>query len=423
MSHTDTFWKLFWISVGIITILFALIVVALTYFYNPARTADAAAVGVLFDASRDPFASKRPDDARPKFSGEYFYKDALPLSLADWSWGVGVNWNSTGVVYEGSNSFKITFREDWSGMRVNSSEIDLSDYQGISLAVYPDSSLGDLYIELFDSYGNSLGKQALSWYTPNQRLATATWNKIIIPLENLFPDGTSKRPITGYAISTVRPGVAYFDSVHLENNVAPHAKWYEPKPTEWQPEPPAPPISLPYILESTPSSVKQWKTVFGKFDLTPNGVRIGTIPEKTTGSMSYVLGGQNWTDYIVETTTYWGQTSSLSILVRYVDDANFISCAISNYGQLAQLYQVKKGVSTLLGSSPGLSIRAYEPWKDANAGASVQGNRVSCYVDDERVLSYEVPAMPSAGSAGVETWTRNTYDSPHILQEFTVKPL
>lgn len=423
MSHADKFWKLFWTVVGVLAILYFVGVVLLIYFYNPTKTADAAAVGIVFDPSRDPFEGKRYNDTRPKFMGEYFFEDTLPLAFADWSWGVSMDWNSRDVSYEGMNSFKIHFLQDWSGMRVNVSDIDLASYQGISLAVFPKGDLGDLYIELFDTYGNSLGEQSLSWYTEGGKLTPERWNVVVIPFENLFPTGEHKRPITGYAISTVHPGVAYVDSVRLVASVAPRSRWYKPKPTEAVPEKPDPPIALPYSLSFMPNVSDEWRTEFGQFSVTPNGIRIGTVPEKTTGSMSYVRGGENWSDYSVDTTLYWGQTSSFSILVRYTDDANFVSCAFSNYNALVQLYEVKKGVSTLLGTSPSLPVRSYEPWKDAKAGASAEGSRVSCYVDGSKVLSYEVPNIAKTGSAGIETWTQNTYDSPHILQEFSVKPL
>lgn len=424
MSHTDKFWKLFWIVVGIFILLYFIALVGLSYFYNPTQTADAAAVGIVFDESRDPFATKRPEDSRPKFTGQYFYDDSLPLAFADWSWGVKVNWNSSDTYYDGTNSFKVSFLQDWSGVRVDASGIDLTEYQGISLMVFPKDTVKDLYLELFDSRGNPLGVQSLSWYAKDAKLVPDTWNYLSIPFENLFPANQEKRSISGYAISTIHPGTIYVDSVRLESSVPQHSRWYEPKLVETvEEEKPATPIPLPYSLKISPQVSQQWKTIFGRFELAPNGVRIGSITEKTTGSMSYIKGGQNWKDYSIDTLAYWGQTSSFSILVRYVDDANFTSCAFSNYNEIVQLYSVKKGVSTLIGTSPGLPIRTYEPWKDAKAGATVRGNRVSCYVDGERALTAEIPDMASQGGVGIETWTRNTYDSPHTLQEFTIKPL
>lgn len=421
MSHTDTFWKLFWMTVGTLVLLYFVAILALTYFYDPTKTADAAAVGIIFDPSRDPFEGRRLSDNRPSFAGEYFFQDSLPLSMADWSWGVRVNWNAADTAYSGAQSFRVTFLQDWSGVRAQAPDIDISKFDGISLSVYPED-MDDLFLEVFDQYGNSLGRQSLGWYTESGKLQKNTWNQVSVPFANLFPVGQAKRTISGYAISTVHPGVTYVDEVRLESSVPAHARWYEPKPVEYVevPEKPETPASLPYTLAYTPETSTLWKTIFGRFDVTATGVRIGTNPQKTTGSMSYIKGGQNWADYRIDTKLYWGQTSAFSILLRYVDDANFVSCAFSHYNEIVQIYSVQKGVSTLLATSPTLPIDAQEPWRDAKAGASVQGDRVSCYVNGEKVLSATIPEMSLFGKAGLETWTRNTFDSPHTLQEYSV---
>ena len=421
MTHVDRFWKVFWFVLGLLTLAYILVTGELFYLYNPLRTADAASVGISYDPARDPFERmKRDQEMRPKFTGEYFYQDSLPLAFSDWSWSVRNDWYSTEQHLEGTRSLKITFLQEWAGARAYASDIDIAVYEGISLSVFPDQKVGDLYIELFDTSGRSLGRQSISWYAFSGTLNPSTWNTISIPLENLMPIGQAKRNISGFSIGSDHPGVAFVDAVRLEKTVVRHARWKEPLPSQGEVEKPATPIDLPYHLAFTTDAMSAWRTVFGRFDLTQGGVRLGPTAEKTTGSMSYLRGGKAWRDYHVETTTYWGPTETFSILVRYVDDANFISCAFSSYDAVAQIYIVHKGSSTLLGTSPGLPIRANEAWKDAKAGASVVGKKVSCFVDGEKVLSATIPEMAESGSIGFETWTRNTYDQPHLLQVLDV---
>ncbi len=425
MTHVDKFWKIFWFVFLFITAIFTLVTAELFYLYNPLRTADAASVGISYDPARDPFERmKRDKEVHPKFTGEYFYQDSLPLAFSDWSWSVETNWSSSEQYFEGTRAIKIQFLQEWAGARTNASDIDVSPYEGISLAVFPDQKVGDLYIELFDTYGRSLGRQSISWYTSAGSLNPSAWNVVSIQFANLFPLGQNGRTISGYSIGSDHPGVAYVDAIHLEKKVPQHARWKEPLPYQGEaPEKPATPIDLPYSLKFTPDALKSWRTIFGRFDLTNNGVRMGPSAQKTTGSMSYLRGGQLWRNYKVDTTTYWGPTESFSILVRYVDDANFISCAFGSYNATVSIYSVRKGVSTSMGSSPGLAVRADEPWKDAKAGASVNGNTVSCYVDGEKALSATIQDMPVSGSVGFETWTRNTYDQPHVLQMLNVTSL
>src|SRR5262249_23647065 len=127
--------------------------------------------------------------------------------------------------------------------------------------------------------------------------------------------------------------------------------------------------------------------------------------------------------YKIDTVLDWGPTESYSILVRFKDDANFVSCAFGNYDATVQIYSVENGVSTSEGQSPLLAVRAFEPWKDAHASASVQDDKVTCYVDGEAALPATLPDMAAKGGVGFETWTRNTYDPPHTLKSLNITAL
>ncbi|HTR18869.1 MAG TPA: hypothetical protein VMH91_02715 [Candidatus Paceibacterota bacterium] len=424
MTHPDKFWKFFWAAVGAAFLLYVIAIGVLTYLYNPIRTAGAAAVGIEYNASKDPFASTtKTQSDRPSFTGDYFYQESLPLAFADWSWGANVDWNSTEQAYEGSHSFKVQFLQQWSGVRVDASDIDVSAYQGLSLAVYPDQNVGNLYISLYDTFGNTLGRQSIGWYTASSTLTAGAWNVATIPLQNLVPDGQAIRPITGFSISSDNPGTIYVDDVKLETTAAAHDRWVEPPPPTPVAAAPVVPIALPYTLALTPDSVGDWYKEFGRFDLTQNGVSAGPVPNTTNGSMAYLSGGKDWKDYRVDATLYWGPVDTFSLLVRFADDADFISCAFSRYGQFVQMYEVQNGKSTLLGTSPNLPIRAYEPWKDAKHGASVQGNVANCYQDGNKVLSETIPDISPTGTAGIETWSTNSLAPPHTLEALTVTPL
>ncbi len=115
--------------------------------------------------------------------------------------------------------------------------------------------------------------------------------------------------------------------------------------------------------------------------------------------------------------------SVFSLLVRFQDDGNFASCAFSHYGEDVQLYHVSKGQSDLVAQSPNLPTRAYEPWKNVDVGTEVEGSRVSCFLDGQRVLAGDMPGLPSSGTVGVETWDPNPNASPHTLVSFTVASL
>jgi hypothetical protein len=420
MTHTDRFWKFFWTTAAAVLLVFIVTIAVLTYLRNPLRVADISALGVVFDPSHDPFARAAQERQRPAFTSDYLYRDSLPLSFDDWSWGTTVDWNSGEQTYEGAHSFKVTYLVPWAGVRAAGSDFELGDYNGISLAVYPDGNVGDVYIELYDTFGHSFGRQSVGSYAPEGNLTPRTWNVVYIPVANLMHEGAGKQKITGFSLGTEHLGTIYIDAVHLVKDVPPHGRWSEPVATE---APSAPPVDLPYTLTFTPEGVAPWDNIFGRFDLTSDGVYVGPVAQKTTGSMSYLPGARDWEDYRVDTGFYWGPAESLSILVRFADDGNFVACSYGFYGAQVQITRVLHGDSTLIGASPRLPVRANEAWKDAQHGVIVRGDTVSCLQDGIVVLSATLPSMSANGGVGLETWTRNTEDRPHRLQSLTVSAL
>ena len=424
----DNFWKIFWSLTGYFVFLglVALVWLDVSYLNRPDDISRALAVGVTFDPGKDPFESQvRERQIIPLVSG-YFYQESIPFGFEDWSWDTETNWRSGKNVYEGSYSAEIKFLKPWSGVRLNSRGMDISSYVAVSLAVFPDQNVGDLYIELHDKYGNSMGKQSMGWYAPNSTLTPNAWNFVIISLENLVPS-SKEAEVTGFSISSKESGQVFIDSIHLEKTSLAHSKWKETALSgKWIGSDPFTGIiqlQLPYSLSFSPEDLKFWQPLFGQFELFDDGIHIGPSPQKTNGSMVVFGGGKDWSNYRADVTVYWGMTSTFSLLSRFQDDANFVSCAYSNYGAVVQIYIVKGGLSTLVGQTPGLAINNYEPWKNVKHGMEVKGNRVSCFMENEQVLSATLPNMPETGTIGFETWSKNSEDYPHKVLSFQVRSI
>ena len=427
----DNFWKIFWEVFGTFAILgiIAFGWLKFSYLNQPDDNSRALSVNVTFDPSKDPFANRvRARQAISLVSG-YLYQESIPFGFDDWSWDSQTNWRSNENVKDGSYAIKTKFQKSWSGIRLNSPLIDISSYKSISLAVFPDQNVGNMYIELHDKYGNSMGKQSMGWYTDSFNLTPNVWNVVIIPLENLLSSSNKSAEITGFSISGEKAGQSFIDSIHLEKDVVAHSKWKETIPGpggKWIGSDPFTGISqieLPYFLSFTSDDLKSWRELFGQFEKFENGIHIGPSPKKTNGSMTVFGGGKDWTDYRAEATVYWGMTSTFSLLARFKDDSNFVSCAYSDYGAVVQIYIVKDSVSTLVGQTPGLAISNYEPWKDVKHALEVRGNRVSCFMNGEKVLSATLPSTISSGTVGFETWSFHSDDYPHKVLSFEVKPI
>jgi len=420
--QTDKFWKISW---GLFT-LFACVslLASVTLFVVRIRSVDAAAVGITFDPTKDPFAQKL-NGGSFHLSDGFIYRDALPLGLQKWNWDATVDWSSSEQVVEGLHSIKLTFNKDWSGMGLSGFSVARAAYQSLSFSINPDANVGDLYIEVYNGKSAALVRQSVGWYAAGGSLVPGTWQTVTIPLANLMGDDTSDS-ITGISLSTTHPGVTYVDAIQFTNVAAPHAPWVQPL---WEDVPPfnpfatSTPASLPYKLETSGDSVDRWYSYDGFFQNNGNSLKIGPLAGRNTDSFAVYRGGKNWDDYQVDSIADWGLTSTLSLMVRVKDAANYASCNFSYYGQTAQIYDVVNGASTMAGQTPTLPTRNDAPWENVHTGVKVQGNEVYCLVDGDVVLKAELTDMPRVGSVGIDAWDKNTYSSPHTIKKFDVLPL
>jgi hypothetical protein len=421
MTH-DRFWETFWLTFfGVFIISMA---VSGWLFFSHINNLNAAAVGISFDATKDPFESGLTSRLSAVIADGYVYRNALPLGTAHWNWDSTTAWTTTERAFEGGASMRVNFTKPWGGVGINGFSVPRASYQGISLAVYPDASVGDLYLELYDSKGQSLGRQSLGWYTSSGVLVPNTWQQVFIPLENLLQNSDTKS-VTGVALSTKNSGIAYVDAVKFEKSVVAHAPWVAPKDggPPYNPFATSSPVVLPYKATFTPSDFSKWYAYYGLFRIGDSVFEIGPKPNETNDTVAVISGGRSWSDYRVSVILDWGLTSVFSILARVTGPSSFVSCAFSYYGQTVQIYNVQNGVSTQLAQSPSLGIRYYTPWENVSVGASVQGNKVICYVNGERELSADIPAISPTGSVGFEAWDTNTYASPHAIKSIEIKQL
>ncbi len=421
----DRFWRIVWCAFFAVAL--AGIASALSLFYVRTQPGDLlAALGVSYQSGRDPFASSLLSGAVSLNSG-YFYQDALPLRYDSWTWHASANWRATDEYAAGPASIKAAFDAAGGSVGMQGPAADAAPYSAISLYVRPDAAVGDLYLDIYDAQGNSIGRQSLSWYAASGALAPGEWQQITVPLANFSVGSTTPQELTGFSVSAENPGSAYIDEVRLVSSDAPHSPWYPPVATGPQPFDPfatATPATLPYTFSPSSDSLDKWFTYFGFFGPGESG-SIETGPSaaaSTTGSMTMFRGGKDWVDYKVDTTVDWGLTSVFSLLVRMRDDGNFASCAFSRYGQTVQIYQVSNGVSQFISQSPSLPVRQDSPWEGVDMGADIEGSRLSCLIGGQVVLAADLPSLQNSGTVGFETWDPNPYASPHTLKSYTVEP-
>jgi len=183
------------------------------------------------------------------------------------------------------------------------------------------------------------------------------------------------------------------------------------------------PIDVYHDLQKQGESLDHWYSYYGYFKNGGNSLSIGPLAKKNNDSLAVYRAGASWDDYEMDTTTQWGITSTFSLLARFKNPENYVSCAYSYYGQTAQIYSVVNGVSTNIATSPTLPTKYDEAWKDVKAGIRVQGSEVYCLEDGVVVLKANLPDIPRVGTVGIDAWDQNTEASPHTITSLTVRSL
>jgi hypothetical protein len=408
------------------------LVTALSLFAFNARQGDLlAAIGVSYQDGKDPFEKGGllggGYDGPVLLSSGFLYQNSLPLHFSSWTWSAVGDWRSGDTKSEGSYSLKVTSAAAGGTVGMSGPDINISGMQSITLFVNPDTLVGDLYINLYDKNGTALREQSLGWYTQSGMLVPGAWQQLTLPLKNFTADGKLPTSLSGFSVSTKNPGVAYVDAVQLSKSPSEHSVWIAPPDTSGQPFNPfatSTPVQLPYTFSPAPENLMRWFSYYGVFGPGKAGEIVAGPSEatKSTGSLTIFRGGRNWSNYRVHAAINWGEVSVFSLVARLTDDRNYVSCAVSRYGESVQIYQVQNGISNFISQTPGLPVRDSEPWKDVQVGMEVQGNRVSCFIHNEEVLSATLPTLAPVGTVGFETWDPNPAAAPHTLISFTVTP-
>ncbi len=414
----DRFWMLFFGTTASV-VFFGMVVLAV-FVARPYSTVPT----LPHDSVNEPFAYAQ--SAGTISPSDVFYRESIPLGFGNVSWNTTIDWRSQTHYIEGSYAARAEFLGEWSGIGLEGpAGTSTAAYRGISLSVYAEPGLPDLYLELYGAKEESLGRQSLGWYFPDSKFKTGEWQTITIPLGNFGPGVTR-----GFAVLAPQKGIAYIDNVHLVRDAAPRAAWT-----------PVPEVAgtstdnslnaafgrvssfpLPYTLPLTPESLVLWHVYEGQFAVTSDALMVG--PLLRGGSTHAVfLPGLSWINYRVDTVVDWGPAVSFSLVARIKDETSYVTCGFSTYGSLVQIYSTQNGTSELVAESPFLGVPALEAWSKIPLSIEVKGNRVNCYVRGVRVLSATPKNMPLYGTAGIEVWDTNPMQQPHKVRSFTVTPL
>ncbi|NUQ57301.1 MAG: polysaccharide deacetylase family protein [Candidatus Paceibacter sp.] len=180
-------------------------------------------------------------------------------------------------------------------------------------------------------------------------------------------------------------------------------------------------MSTPYAANNF-DDISGWKNLSGEVFVKGGTLHIASNASTTAG-MTVLAGSKDWTDYNFRTKLDWNKGSTFTIIARYNDPKNYMSCTFSHYGEYARIYQTVNGKTKTLGKSGRLPIPFMEPWLNNDYGVSVNGNSIRCLVNNQWVLKYNTDEMPKSGGIGLKTWDANPAYSEVSVRELRAETI
>ncbi len=400
-----------------------------TFFSNQATSSSLALIGPIAEISG---LKTEPVITLPE---HIFYRESLPYLYSSASWNTTINWRSQKNVFSGSYSAQIKFNTEWSGVHVASDRkgaINPDDaYKGLSLNIFLENDFPDLYISLYDENEHLLGMQSLFWYSGGI-IQKGVWREVVVPLSNL---GANGKKIRGVSIESPVSGVMYLDDVQLVNRAPTVAVWIPPQEEAESTSTESTALSLlsghgplPYEFTESDPTTSRLVPIRGNLYVSGNNLFVNGDPVRNENSGITVVGdGLSWKNYTTRVRFDWGSGQAFAIIARFKDDLNYVSCNFSNYGGAVEIHQATttkiKASVNLIAESPELAVSDNEGWLNINLGASVEGDTLSCLLNNEVILRATIPGMPGTGTTGIETWSLYSDTSPYRIKSLTVTSL
>lgn len=161
-----------------------------------------------------------------------------------------------------------------------------------------------------------------------------------------------------------------------------------------------------------------WINNWGKLLFNNNSiVMISNILEK--GNSIFLSGSYLWEDYVFKSNIELIKGQNFSLLARYKDGDNYVSCGF--YPEFVKIERVSNKEKTLISEKKGNFIITD---KKIDAGIRVIGNTIDCYINDEIVLSsYDINDIPEHGGIGFGIWDSKANNSEMIVKNVSVEEI
>jgi len=164
-----------------------------------------------------------------------------------------------------------------------------------------------------------------------------------------------------------------------------------------------------------------WEANWGKTEFNTDGIFTLKASPETNGGQISLKNSNELKDYTVTIDSQVKQ-GTITIIVRYVNDDNFLACNFS--GRYIEIVQKVNGQSSVVAYT---SVAEY-PYatffnENTNLGVSVNGNTIGCtLVGNEFNISFnKVDSKLSKGGVAIQTWVNAKGISEINIRKISVK--
>jgi len=163
-----------------------------------------------------------------------------------------------------------------------------------------------------------------------------------------------------------------------------------------------------------------WVKTWGRISMANNSIILSS-QTSTTGASAFLEGSYLWKNYIFKSDVKLQNGQSFSLLARYKDDKNYISCVFSP--ELLTIEQMLTGERKVIYEE---KIDTETIGKEINAsiGIEVNENNVNCYVGEAPLLSVNnLNNIPEHGGIGFQTRDPQVNNSEITIKKVVVEEI
>jgi len=173
---------------------------------------------------------------------------------------------------------------------------------------------------------------------------------------------------------------------------------------------------LPYFDNFT--DYNGWVKTWGRLTLNDNQMILNSFAS-TTGSAAFLDGSYLWKDYVFKTKIDWVHGENISLIARFKDNSNYVSCSFND--KKIRIEQYLNGDKRIMVEK---EITFEISKKDLELGIAVNNDKTDCLINGKSaVYSYYLSPNLLNGGIGFKTWDPKINNSEIIIKEVKVEEI